>query len=51
MPSTKQPFATQRLVLVGAGEPALSDHIRRQNRGKFPGLGHDVLPPQTKLAQ
>ena len=31
----------QGAILVRAGEPAIASHIRRQDRSKFPGLGHD----------
>ena len=42
----KRPEPRQRAILVGAGKPAISDYIGRQDRRKFPGLGHD-LPPQS----
>ena len=34
----------QCAILVGASKPAVSDHIRHQNRREFPGLGHGVPP-------
>ena len=47
----KRPQPRQCAILVGAGKPAVSDHIGRQNRRELPGLGHDCLPPQARLAQ
>ena len=41
----------QGAILVGASKPAVADHIRRQNRCEFPGLGHDAPSPQARLAQ
>jgi hypothetical protein len=34
-----------------SGKPAVSGHVRGQYRREFPGLGRDVLPPQSTLAQ
>jgi hypothetical protein len=31
-------------ILVGASQAAVSDHVSRQDRSKFPGLGHDIPP-------
>ena len=42
------PQPRQGAILVGAGKPAVSDHVRRQYRSEFPGLGHGV-PPGTTL--
>jgi hypothetical protein len=39
----------QGAIFVRAGEPAVSDHIRRQDRRQFPGLGHDVLSLHPRL--
>ena len=39
--AAERPQPRQRAILVGAGEPAVSDHIGRQDRREFPGLGHD----------
>jgi len=36
------PKARQGAVLVGAGEPAVADHVGRQDRGKLPAFGHGV---------
>jgi hypothetical protein len=36
----KRPQPRQCAILIGAGQPAISDHICRQDRRKFPGLGH-----------
>ena len=36
----QRPQPRQRAILVGAGKPAVSDHIRRQNGREFPGLRH-----------
>jgi hypothetical protein len=30
-------------ILVGAGKPAVSDHIGGEYRGELPGLGHEVF--------
>jgi hypothetical protein len=35
----ERPEPRQCPILVGAGKPAVSDHIRRQNRREFPGVG------------
>ena len=44
------PEPRQSAILVGASEPAVSDHIRRQYRHEFPGLVHGfALSP--RLAQ
>ena len=43
----ERPQPRQCAILVGAGEPAVSDHIRRQDRREFPGLGHDVPSATT----
>ena len=39
----QRPKPRQGAILVRAGEPAVSDHIRDKDRGKSPGLGHEVL--------
>ena len=36
--------ARQDPFLVGAGEPAVADNVRRQNRSEFPSLGHPRAP-------
>ena len=36
----ERPQPCQRTFLVGTGEPAVADHIRRKNGCEFPGLGH-----------
>jgi hypothetical protein len=41
----------QGTILVGAGEPAISDDISDQDRREFAGLGHDSQPPDCRLAQ
>ena len=38
-------------ILVGASEPAVSDHVRHQNRCELPGLGHGTPPRVGILAQ
>ena len=35
------PEPRQGTILIRAGKAAVSDHICRQNRGKFPSLAHD----------
>jgi len=37
----ERPQPSQYAILVRAGEPAVSDHIRDKDRGKSPSLGHD----------
>ena len=41
----ERPQPRQCAILVGAGKPAVSDHIRRQYCREFPGLGHDSGNP------
>jgi hypothetical protein len=38
-------------ILVGTSKPAVSDHIRYQDRGEFPPFGHGSPPSDTRLAQ
>src|SRR5271169_241244 len=38
----QRPQPRQCAVLVRTGESAISDHIRREYRREFPGLGHDA---------
>ena len=45
------PEPRQGAILVGAGKLAVSDHIGGENRGEFPGLGHEVFRQRSKLAQ
>ena len=40
--AAQRPQPRQGAVLVRAGEPAVSDHVGRQNRREFPCLGHGV---------
>ena len=41
--AAQRPQPRQGAILVGAGEPAVADHIGRQDRRKLPGLAH--APP------
>ena len=41
-----RPEPRQCAILVGPGQLAISDHIRRQDRREFPSLDHD-FPPQS----
>jgi hypothetical protein len=41
--TTQAPQARKRPLLVGAGEPAVADDIRDQNRRELPGLAHRSL--------
>jgi hypothetical protein len=36
----------ERALLVGAGEPAIADDVRNQNRRKLPGFAHRAPPPR-----
>ena len=38
--AAKPPEARQRAILVGAGEPAIADHVRDQDRSNLPDFGH-----------
>jgi hypothetical protein len=42
--ASERPQARQCAILIGTSQPAISDHVRRQDRRKFPGLGHDIPP-------
>jgi hypothetical protein len=42
--------ARSRASVRSSSEPAEADYIRRQNRGKFPSLGHKV-PSQKSIAR
>ena len=44
--AAQRPQPRQRAILVRAGEPAIADHIRSQDRRKFPGLAHRA--PRTR---
>ena len=45
--AAQTPKTRKRAVLVGAGEPAVSDDVRNQNRRELPGLAHS-RPPREK---
>jgi len=49
----ERPQSRQCAILIGAGQPAVPDHISRQDRRKFPGFGHDgpsvTIQISTKL--
>ena len=49
--AAQRPQPRQGAILVGAGEPAVSDHIGGEDRREFPGFGHVAPPPQARLAQ
>src|ERR1700722_16039063 len=62
MIAAQSPQPRQNAILVRAGEPAVADYIRRQDRYKFPCLGHAcpacsseyhkaVTPPSVKLSR
>jgi len=46
--AAERPEPRQRAIFVRAGKPAVADHIGREDRHEFPGLGHD-LPPQIRV--
>ena len=46
----ERPQPRQCPILVSAGKSAVSDHIRRQDRREFPGLGHDVPSATTQTS-
>src|SRR5271170_2845537 len=41
--ATERPQARQCPILVGASKPAVSNHVRRQNRYELPGFNHGTL--------
>jgi hypothetical protein len=41
----------QDAILVRAGETAVADHVRTNDRSQFPGLAHRASPPAPRLAQ
>jgi hypothetical protein len=41
----------ENAIFVRSRETAVSDHIRDQDRRKFPGLAHSASLPQWRLAQ
>jgi hypothetical protein len=49
--AAERPEPRQGSVLVSPCEPAVSDHVRRQNCGKFSLLGHEHRTPEAKLAR
>ena len=40
--AAQPPETRQGALLVGAGEPAVADHVGDQDRSNFPGFGHGV---------
>ena len=38
--AAQRPQPRQRAILVGAGEPAVADHVGDQDRRDLPGFGH-----------
>jgi hypothetical protein len=49
--AAQRPEPRQRAVFVHAGEPAIPDHVGRQDRGEFPDFAHWASPPQARLTQ
>ena len=49
--AAKAPKARKSPVLVGTGEPAISDDIGNQYRRELPGLAHRVPPAGGNIAQ
>ena len=49
--ATEGPEPRQCAIFVRASKPAVSDHIGREDRHEFPGLGHDAPLPQATLAR
>ena len=52
--AAQAPKPRQGAILVGAGEPAVADHVGDQDRRDFPGLAHGVWRaprPASRLAQ
>src|SRR5208337_5548554 len=49
--AAQPPEPRQRTILVGTGEPAVSDYIGNQDRRDFPGLAHGARRPPSRLAQ
>ena len=45
--ATQAPETRERALLVGAGEPAVADDVRDQNRRELAGLGHRALRAQA----
>ena len=43
--ATQRSQPRQCAIFISTGEPAVSDHIRRQDGREFPGLGHGFAPP------
>ena len=48
--AAQAPQTRERSLLVGAGEPAVADDVRDQDRRELPGLAHCVPPAVGKLA-
>jgi hypothetical protein len=46
--AAQRPEPRQDALLVGAGETGVSHHVGRQDRRKFPRLGHDALFGRAK---
>ena len=51
MRSLRSPLTRASAVLVRAGEPAVADNIRYQDRREFPGLAHGAPPASCSIAQ
>ena len=48
--AAQRPEPRQRAILVRAGEPAVTDDIRDQDRRDLPGLAHSEPPPLARVA-
>ena len=49
--AAQRPEPRKRPILVGAGEPAVADYVRDQDRCDLPGLAHGEPPPPCSLTQ
>src|SRR5271157_5764359 len=47
--ATKRPQPRKRAVPIGAREPAVVDHVGRQDRRKLPGLAHFSGTPALRM--
>ena len=48
--AAEAPKTHERALLIGAGEPAVADDVRNQNRRELPGFAHDA-PGATEAAR
>jgi hypothetical protein len=47
--AAQRPQPRQGVIFVGASELAVSDHVRREYRREFPGLGRDVPSATSQI--